>query len=532
MMAIAGMFFALFAVFSALAFPPEPLPEDNFVVRGSVVSSVDGTPVRAALVQLLGEKPRAMLTGTDGSFAFEGLAAGDAIIVVRKPGYFSAQEYFPESVGEQHVHLGPKMKDLELKLYPEAVVYGKVTNENGRPLEGFTVQLRRAGTKSSGGARGNLSSTVTNENGEYRLSELRAGTYLVSVSQRLNPDTPVALFQTANLHFGFPTHFFPGVTDAAAATPIRLTPGKQAQADLRMTSQPLYRISGTVQSAGGNGSAVVVLVGRYDIWPVAAATVMPGWNGFVLEGIPAGSYFLGAVQTTPEGREKSGIRVVEVTGNMEGVPVALGERKPIRVRFRFQPEQFAESFGARGVYVDLRRADIMADIDLIAVQLSPRQDSPDGFDIQLDPGAYRARSNVSPVGCVVSVKSGSTDMLNEDLLIGAGGSVEPIEVFVREDCGAVKGTVTKDGQPAMGRVLLIPVDAPRRGVSMAADSDGLFHFARLVPGKYYAVALDGAEDLDASDPEALGKVESRATVVDVGNSGTASITLQLRSLEP
>lgn len=143
---LAALAFPLLAATDAL--PPLPT-EDSIALRGTVVSSVDGTPIRGALVQLLGANTRAVLTGGNGAFAFEGLIAGDGLVVVRKPGYFSAQEYFPESVGELRVHLSPNMKELELKLYPEAVIYGRVTNENGRPLEGLSVQLFHAGMQSS-----------------------------------------------------------------------------------------------------------------------------------------------------------------------------------------------------------------------------------------------------------------------------------------------------------------------------------------------------------------------------------------------
>jgi hypothetical protein len=529
---IAAIALLLLAANPVVAIPFFPAAVDSIALRGTVVSSVDGTPIRAALVQLLGEKPRAMLTGTDGNFAFEGLQAGDAVIVARKPGYFSAQEYFPESVGKQRVHLGPNLKEIALKLYPEAVVYGRVTNEKGRPLEGFTVMLQRMGASASAASRAAMSA-ITNENGEYRLAELRAGTYVVSASQRLNADVPIALFRTSNLRSGYPTYFYPGVPDLSAATQVRLTAGKQFQADVRMTSGPLYRVSGSVQGAGGGAPIMVVLVGRQDIWPVAAAAVMPGLNGFSLEGVSAGSYLLGGAQSTAEGGSKTGMRDVEVSGNMEGVTLAIGEGRPIQVQFRFQLSQPAgNSAELSGMYVDLLRADMPLEVDLSVLQLGPRPDHPAGFEVQLQPGKYRARLNAQPKGCVVSVKSGTKDILSEDLLVAAGGSAETIEVVVRDDCGTVKGAVSQDGQPAVARVFLIPEDAPRRGISTAADSDGAFQFEGLVPGKYYAVAVDGADDLDPSDPETLVKLESQATLVEVLGSGSASITLELKSLEP
>jgi hypothetical protein len=96
----------------------------------------------------------------------------------------------------------------------------------------------------------------------------------------------------------------------------------------------------------------------------------------------------------------------------------------------------------------------------------------------------------------------------------------------------VHGIVSKDGRPEVGRILLIPEDVPQLGVSAAANSDGVFEIQGLLPGKYFAVALDGAEDLDPADVETLAKVKSRATRIDLPASGTAHVTLELKSLEP
>ncbi len=527
---LAALAFPLLAATDAL--PPLP-NEDSIALRGTVVSSVDGIPIRGALVQLMGANTRAMLTGGNGAFEFEGLMAGDGVVVVRKPGYFSAQEYFPESVGELRVHVSPNMKALELKLYPEAVIYGRVTNENGRPLEGLTVQLFHAGMQASRGET--LPSVVTNENGEYRLAELHAGTYLVGVSQRKNSEDPIALFQAAKMKTGYPTAFYPGVDDPKQATPIRLTPGKQVAAGLQIHSQPLYRVSGNVLGGSETGPVFVVLVGRHDIQPVSIAVTTPPLTGFVLEGIPAGSYFLGGIVMDVKGaEEKSGIREMEISGNVERASLALEERKTFEVRFQYQYERTegnaAESMGA---FAKLQRTDMSLEDEFFSEQLNARADIPGmGTDIQLDAGKYRVKLIARDKVCVSSVKSGATNLMSDDLTVSEGGSDEPIEVVVRNDCGGVHGNVVKDGQPAMGRVLLIPEGAPRGGISTAANSDGGFQVTGLAPGKYVAVVLDGADDLDPTDPDTLEKVKSRATAIEVLPSGSANVTLELKSLEP
>jgi hypothetical protein len=513
-------------------------PEDeNIVLQGKAVNSVTGAPVRAALVQLVGENPRAVMTAADGSFEFEGLATGDAVISVRKPGYFSAQEYYPESVGEQHVHLVPHLQAIELKLYPEAVVYGRVTNENGRPLEGFTIQLTHLGTRNSARARADRPTVTTNENGEYRISELHAGRYLISVTQTMDAHSSLALFQASKFLTGYPRYFYPSVTDPGLATPVKLTSGKQVQADLRLTSQPLYRIAGDVQGGSREAPIVVVVVGQHDTNPVAATSIMPGLTHFELAGVPGGSYFLGAIQLGARdgSREKSVIRMLpSITRDVDDVSIALSEKKTVQVRFHYQ---FAHPSGnpaeGLGETVSILRTDLPIEMDLFSATLLPNPDNPNaGNRIELDTGSYRARVNPHASRCVASVKSGAMDILAEDLVVTADGAVEPIEVVLRDDCARIQGTVLKGGQPAMGRVFMIPEEAPQRAVSSAANSDGGFQFEGLVPGRYVAAALEGADDLDPDDPETATKVRSLGTSVELAASGAANLTIELKSLEP
>jgi len=513
--------------------------DDNVVLRGKVVNSVNAAPVRGALVQLLGEKPRAVLSEADGTFSFDNLAPGDAVIAVRKPGYFSAREYYPESVGEQHVHLALQMPAIELKLFPEAVVFGRVMNESGRPLEGFNVELVRASAGRSPADRPQspIPTAVTNENGEYRLAELHGGNYLIRVERKMDANGPIALFQASKFRTGYPAYFYPNVTDPSSATPVRLAPGKQFEANLRLASQPLYRVTGSVQGASGNGPILVVLVAPHDENPVAAAAILPGLPSFVLEGVPSGNYLLGAIQPQEgSGRgEKTGIAgQIEVRQNLEGASIVLSEQTRVAVRFRYQ---FAQSTGnpaeGLGAPVSLQRTDLPMEVNLFSATLMPNPNSPDeAVEIGLDPGTYRAQLNVQPNRCVASVKSGIVDLLTEDLVVSGEGSVEPLEVVIRDDCARIAGLVSKEGQPSMGRVLLIPEDVPQRHVSMAANSDGAFEFQGLLPGKYLAVALDGADDLDLSDTETLTKVKARATPVELPAAGTANVRLQLETLEP
>jgi sarcosine oxidase gamma subunit len=81
-------------------------------------------------------------------------------------------------------------------------------------------------------------------------------------------------------------------------------------------------------------------------------------------------------------------------------------------------------------------------------------------------------------------------------------------------------------------VLVMSADGLRNGASTAADSDGAFRFQGLAPGKYFVVAIDGADGLDLSNSGTLAKLQSLATEVDVQASAAVNVRLELKSLEP
>lgn len=110
-------------------------------LQGSVVDSISGQPVPHALVKLTAPSPRAALTDSAGRFQFEGLPAGSVTLEAVKPGYLGNDGFVPWSGRVTPFQLGPDAAPTLLKLTPEGVISGQVSDENGEPLEGFTVSV-------------------------------------------------------------------------------------------------------------------------------------------------------------------------------------------------------------------------------------------------------------------------------------------------------------------------------------------------------------------------------------------------------
>src|SRR6478736_839827 len=98
----------------------------TYKVEGTVANAITGHPIPRALVQWNGPSGQvAVLSGPGGEFSFAGVPAGRTQFMVQKPGYFQGRggNFNPRSI---FLNVGPDSTRLDIKLTPEAVVFGHV----------------------------------------------------------------------------------------------------------------------------------------------------------------------------------------------------------------------------------------------------------------------------------------------------------------------------------------------------------------------------------------------------------------------
>src|SRR3984885_8624772 len=97
-------------------------------VGGEVVNSVTGEPIPRARVQV--GTQQATLTDHDGRFEFDNLSEDSAYASASKPGYFAEDTLVPA-----------QGRSITLRLIPEAIIFGTITDENGQPIQDLRVQI-------------------------------------------------------------------------------------------------------------------------------------------------------------------------------------------------------------------------------------------------------------------------------------------------------------------------------------------------------------------------------------------------------
>ena len=225
--------------------PPQPTkPEDLCSVEGKVVNAVTGEPIRRASVLLMRSNPVPGDTGpptsystqssSTGQFAMKDIEPGKYRLTVNRNGYvaFTYGARGPMQPGttlslirQQH------MADLALKLTPQAVIMGRIRDDEGEPVA--NAQLALQSYRYISGRKQLMSSPLgggntTNDLGEYRLFGVAPGKYYVSV-------TPMPVGQmfavdrsaSAGPEEDYVPSYYPGTVDPSAASQLDVPAGGQ-----------------------------------------------------------------------------------------------------------------------------------------------------------------------------------------------------------------------------------------------------------------------------------------------------------------
>jgi hypothetical protein len=549
--------------------------QPRYVLKGTVVNAVTGEVIRGAKIELessgsqgwspptsatihegtsqmevrLGTNPEtAQLSDIHGQFEFAGLLGGPAKLTARKPGFFSEVEIAPFKP-RPRILVGPDAPPVVVKLIPESVISGKIVNEHDEPVEGVGVRLMREFLQNGRRAWAAMPGTMTNEDGEFRFAELRAGSYYVEVT----PWWRNSLLVKQEHLRGFNRAFFPGAHDFQAAEAILLNAGQKFRADMQLSREPFYRVSGAVsgQVPGELDQQLecVDAAGEVLQFPV---TVNSKEGKFDVQ-VPAGSWVIRLRQAgDADGVGLSGQVPVKVAGDLKDVRLTLApDLKLVPVITR------VETGGGGGAADGKNNAEgggLPPQLAARLIVLSPEQKTPWMEDLLaetvqlstgevnafagLQPGRYTLRSRVGDPGepsvladansgwYVKSAQSGSVDLLRDTLAVSEDATPQAIEIVFSSDGAALSGVVTDGGRPSPGAVLLMSESIPFYNRVVMANEDGRFIAIGLAPGNYSVLALEDGDKLAWAEPEVWANYAGQATAVTIEANQPAELKLE------
>jgi protocatechuate 3,4-dioxygenase beta subunit len=511
------------------------------------VTNLAGEPVAKASVRLRwnspsqpGRLPPVYTTSSDpdGNFAFESIDPGMYQLTVERVGYLIVF-YAPSAGGPYSFGVAPgqRLTGVAIKMTPQAVLSGKIQDEDGEPAPAARVRLYRweyvkgrkqliVGASATAGA-----------DGRYSIGNLSAGSFVLAA------DEAPAFFSGLNHHEisghggddrQYVTTYYPGVTKASEATLIKLSPSTQIQeVDVRLTKSNVFHISGKVVDAatGAPTTASVALQQRDRIEGMQS----PAENGvFEFNRLVPGSYIL----TTRPGVAKLGRQIVTISNqNIEDLVFPVGSGVNVIVKANTSDEASAHQQQA---IRDLQHAGR-------AFTLTPVEGPNNGYMAQSKDDGTTLFRNVAPGtfllgisspvgGYVKSIHFDNQDITHKPLDIGTEEGVLEITYSFRaaDITGPVHDAV---GHPVSGaRVTLWMPGFPADGTldffkSSVTDNQGSYQFANLPPGEYRLAAWDGTASESNSgliaEPAFHYKFDSRAATITLGEGVHKSIEAPL-----
>lgn len=490
-------------------------------VSGQVRNRVTGEPIRKAVVALekVGETSqsratRSVFSDAEGRFTFDRVLPGRYTIFADRLGFLGGLRTGGNSLGRTRmlqVAPGGSIHDVAIDLIPYAVITGRVLDEDGDPIERATVVV------TARWRQGDTQSTTTNDAGEFRISSLRPGKYLVRavvmpIGHQLGR-LEAAARGDATSHIDT---YYPSAIARDEAAIVTAAAGQDMRGvEIRMRSIRCFRVRGrlaapvsgaslrAVPKAGENTSVRVVDVSADGSFE--ASGLPPGWYEFIANG--------------RDGRLLA-LTEVQVTSDLDDFVLPEAQVGTVRVSIVLDPpsdQQKKAPFQMR-----ISRGDSRG-----SVGTTIRTDL-EGSVRNVVAGVYRVRM-IGPAG--TALKSMQVD----------GKAVEPMRVMLSPGSeivvtmstrpGSIEGTITdfKAGE-STSRVLVLHPDFEASGfdgesvATARVDQAGRFRVDGLPSGSYRVLAAD--LDWSAlSDPAILEKLSSRLSKVAVKEGSAAAVAV-------
>lgn len=361
---MAGFLFGIQSaqLLTALQAPEPAAAQERAAVSGTVIHAITGEPVRRAEVILtflpgeanpgrtagvslttragaaaqapggIRQQSRSAVTGPDGSFRFENVEEGEYGIFIRREGMFPGRHGPGLSPQRIRVRAGVPVSGLRYALAPQAVISGRVLDEEGEPAQGVQVVAFRR-TLAQGGKAGLMSAgsgAQTDDRGYFRLVNLPAGKYLPCVRFT---QARTALPDGAGRSIYVPLCYPNALTPEQGAW-ISVAAGQEvANIDFRLRRAAARRVSGRVLREDGTPARNVMIHlvhrDRAELpWFFTQTQDGSTPGSFLLEGVPAGSYDLVAREVDSSRPEKQPVATMHLE---------VGDEDVKGIELRFQP---------------------------------------------------------------------------------------------------------------------------------------------------------------------------------------------------
>jgi hypothetical protein len=459
------------------------------------------------------------------------------------------------------INLEGEITNLTLYLAPTAMITGHVVIESGDANNVFFQAYRKRSIRGHerwiqvGGA-------ATNSDGVFKMYDLEAPASYVLCNHLYREQAIVTEPGKMAFGYGYPSQCYPsGLT--AGVDVVNLSAGQQAEVEIPLTRQRFYKVTIAepnyplggqnginIQIMQQNGLPVDATV-RWNQETRTAETYLPNGNYYAVAQSWGKSMSYGRVDFKVADLNLPALRLLALP--LVPVPVELHKEftDEVDVRNRAGAVGFSVIQGSEtrrftdvGLQLQLMPVDRITETDQ-GMNLHYPDGVEDGNQLESDgvtPGRYWVRASYFRGGYVSAITSGGADLTKEPLVVGAGNTVAPIQVTVRNDGGQINCSVNSPPlqSPAQVRIravsfggsgfaaYAIPVEKSISRVFQAgAGINGEARITNLAPGTYTVIAFDGYRDLGSMDTNELTRLSEKGKTVTVTAGETVNVQIEL-----
>jgi hypothetical protein len=500
-------------------------------IKGTVTNAVTGDGLRKAYVRLEG-KGGSYPTVTDnrGRFAVENIQPGTYSFYAERQGFIESR--FGEAQGvrlEIQLTPGQILTDITIKLTPQAVISGRVVDEDGDIWTHSQVGLFRSVFEHGRRQLQGFTGAEVNDQGEFRLGQLPPGRYYLSAepeasweSRNRPPTKEAAAFRLLT--------WYPSSADSENSTAITVGPGDQLSGlEIRLRRGGVYSIRGKVvgaedirekrgqfkRSISANGSALGANGGN---------GVIRSDGTFEIPNVPSGTYEIQVRQGLPP-LNLGSTKVQLDDRDLEDVSVQLVPPRALKGFMQFEEKGTSKLSG-----FTIQLAPFIPGWPSSAVT---REDGSFEFPL-VGSERYRVSINAGPGPYLKQIRYGDT--VSTDGTISLTGAIENLILVLSARGARITGKVTGTGETsnpaeqAKGtvstfQVVLVPKGAPGDDRLATFDQNGTFSMNDIAPGKYTLYAFEGVPNGAWEDSAFMQEVSGSGTEIELVEGDVRSVDI-------
>jgi len=477
------------------------------------------------------------VTDSGGRFAVENIQPGSYSLNAEHQGFIESR--FGDAQGvrlEIQLTPGQILTDITIKLTPQAVISGRVVDEDGDIWTHSQIGLFRSIFEHGRRQLEGFTGAEVNDQGEFRLGQLPPGTYYLSAepdsgweSRNRPPAKEAVAWRLLT--------WYPSSADPESSTAVTVGPGDQlAGLEIRLRRGSVHAIRGKLVG----GENIPEERGQFSQRSISANGSAAGANGlrgairsdgtFEIPNVPSGNYDIHVRQGFPP-LNLGSLKVQIGDRDLEDVSVQLVPPRPLKGVIQYEEKE--------AVKLSVSTVQLEPFVPSWSRSTTSREDGSFEFPL-VGSERYRVYVHAGPGKYLKQIRYG--DAVSTDGTISLTGVIENLILVLSTRGARVTGTVTGTGEPsnpaeqakggvATYQVVLVPKAAPGDARLATLDQNGTFSLSDIPPGTYTLYAFEGVPNGAWEDSAFMREVSGSGTEIELveGDVRTVDLPVILKS---